>query len=94
MADRRVHLRIRGRVQGVAFRYYTRRTAEKLGVVGWVRNRRDGSVEAVAEGDETAMEKFVEWCGQGPSSARVSDIDVDWLDPANDFSKFSIARTE
>ena len=70
------HLRIRGRVQGVGFRMYTQREAQRLGVNGWVRNRRDGSVEAVVQGDEKAVDALVEWTHKGPPSARVTDVQV------------------
>lgn len=72
----RIRLRIRGHVQGVFFRASTQRTARRLGLVGWVRNRPDGSVEAVAEGPREALDRLVEFCRQGPSAARVDDVDV------------------
>ena len=58
---RRVHVIIEGRVQGVFFRAYTRDEAAKLGLSGWVRNRPDGSVEALIEGEKTAVEKMLQW---------------------------------
>jgi len=61
----RVRLIIEGRVQGVWFRESTRREAERLGVRGWVRNRREGSVEVVAEGPEESVRKLVDWCHHG-----------------------------
>lgn len=72
----RVHLRVSGRVHGVFFRVEAARQAEQLGLAGWVRNRKDGTVEAVAEGEEPAVREFVTWCGQGPTAARVTDIEV------------------
>ena len=74
MAEIRVHLIIEGRVQGVWFRESMRRQALSQGVTGWVRNRRDGTVETVAEGPEEAIQKFVAWCHQGPSAARVDRV--------------------
>jgi acylphosphatase len=74
----RVHARIRGRVQGVAFRAYTQDEAERLGLSGWVRNREDGSVELWAEGDETALRTLIAWCKHGPPAARVESVDADW----------------
>lgn len=71
MDNIRVRLMIEGRVQGVWFRESTRKQAERLGVRGWVRNRREGTVEVVAEGPEQSVRKLVEWCHQGPPSARV-----------------------
>jgi acylphosphatase len=66
---------IRGRVQGVGFRYWTRRTATPRGLEGWVRNRRDGSVEAVFAGDENAVADMIELCRRGPNAARVEHVD-------------------
>jgi acylphosphatase len=70
----RVRLAIEGRVQGVWFRESTRREAARLGVRGWVRNRREGTVEVVAEGPEDMVRKLAEWCHHGPPSARVTRV--------------------
>ncbi len=70
-----------GRVQGVFFRDDCRREAIAAGVTGWVRNRVDGRVEAVFEGDPDAVDRLVSWCRTGPPSARVSDVDVIPEDP-------------
>ena len=70
----RVRLVIEGRVQGVWFRDSTRREASRLGVLGWVRNRTDGSVEVLAEGDPDHVKQLVAWCHQGPPGARVSNV--------------------
>ena len=67
---------VRGDVQGVFFRDSTRQEAESRGVAGWVRNRDDGSVEAVFEGSADAVEAMIEWCRSGPSRADVEDMDV------------------
>jgi acylphosphatase len=72
----RVHVRIHGRVQGVFFRAEAQSRAESLGLVGWIRNAEDGSVEAVFEGDEERVASMVDWCRRGPSGARVEDIEV------------------
>jgi acylphosphatase len=72
----RKRLRFTGRVQGVAFRASTVTAAQALGLAGWVANRADGSVEAVAEGDEAGMAVFIRWCHQGPPAARVDHIEV------------------
>ncbi len=66
---------IRGRVQGVGYRAWTEVTALGHGLQGWVRNRRDGSVEAVFEGSMTAVTAMIEHCRQGPSGARVDAVD-------------------
>jgi len=81
---------IEGRVQGVNFRYYTREAASKLGVKGWVKNRRDGWVEAVFEGNPESVEKIVRWCHQGPPQARVTKVDVTWEDYTGEFEDFLI----
>ena len=67
---------VRGEVQGVFFRNSTRKEAQSRGVSGWVRNRDDGSVEAVFEGSPDAVEAMIEWCRSGPSRAEVEDMDV------------------
>lgn len=70
-------LRIRGHVQGVGFRYWTVRRARTLGLRGWVRNRADGSVEAVASGSPHALDAFIAACRSGPRAARVDSLDVE-----------------
>lgn len=74
MDNIRVRLVIQGRVQGVWFRDSTRREAMGLGVNGWVKNRRDGSVEVLAEGPEEKVRQLVTWCHHGPSYASVTDV--------------------
>ena len=78
---RRVHVRIRGRVQGVFFRAEARVRAESLGLAGWIRNAPDGSVEAVFEGDEERVQSIVDWCRRGPSGASVDDVEVELEEP-------------
>lgn len=75
-AQKKLHLVIYGRVQGVSFRYAMRGEAKKLGVGGWVRNRNDGSVEAVVHGDSTAVDALVVWAQRGPELARVERVDI------------------
>jgi acylphosphatase len=70
------HLIIHGRVQGVGFRDAMRWEAERLGVTGWVRNRRDGTVEAVVAGSATAVTEIVQWAHRGPPAAQVSRVAV------------------
>lgn len=69
-------LLIRGVVQGVGFRYAMQREAIRLGLAGWVRNRRDGTVEAVVSGPESAVQSMVAWAHRGPPSARVESVVV------------------
>jgi acylphosphatase len=73
---RTVRVRIEGRVQGVGFRYWTERVAAELDLSGWVRNRRDGGVEAVFSGPADAVAEMIERCRQGPPSARVDFLKV------------------
>jgi acylphosphatase len=72
-----VHARITGRVQGVGFRAWMEQTAERLGVQGWVRNRRDGSVEAVIAGDTSKVDEMLTMCWQGPPAAKVDGVSVE-----------------
>jgi acylphosphatase len=71
-------------VQGVGFRYQARARAESLGVVGFVRNVSDGSVEAAFEGDGELVESMVDWCRHGPRGARVDDLEVSWEQPTGE----------
>ena len=70
-------LRISGRVQGVGFRYALQSEAEKLGLAGWVRNRSDGSVEALAQGSPQALAALEAWARRGPPAARVTQVRVE-----------------
>lgn len=70
------HLRIHGLVQGVGYRYAMVREAERLGVAGWVRNRSDGTVEALVVGTEAAVGAMTDWAYAGPRGARVTRVDV------------------
>ncbi|MFO0677210.1 MAG: acylphosphatase [Polyangiaceae bacterium] len=90
MAAKRVHLIIRGRVTGVFFRAATQREARRLGVMGWVKNRNEGSVEVLAEGDEDSVKEIISWAHHGPSAARVDSVDVRWRSYTGEFSDFRI----
>ena len=85
-------LRIDGRVQGVGFRDFVQRRARRLGVTGWVRNRVDGSVEAVVQGSADAVNQLIAMATQGPSSAHVTDVRVS--DADGQFSEFDLRPTE
>ncbi|MDD5452120.1 MAG: acylphosphatase [Desulfovibrionales bacterium] len=86
----RAHVIINGRVQGVFFRYSTQEEATRLGLKGWVKNRHDGQVEAVFEGDEPTVEKMLKWCHQGPPHAVVNKVDVNWEDYKGESDRFDI----
>ncbi|MBU0471199.1 MAG: acylphosphatase [Nanoarchaeota archaeon] len=88
--DKRINLKIYGRVQGVAFRFFTARNARRLELKGYVMNIPDGSVELVADGDEKSLKALIFYCEQGPFFARVDKVDVEWLESRNDFSNFNI----
>jgi len=77
----RAHVLISGRVQGVCFRACTVDEATAGGVMGWVRNTSDGRVEAVFEGEKSAVEAMIAWCRKGPPAARVNGIEVVWGEP-------------
>ena len=70
------HLQISGRVQGVGFRYHTCRVAQELGITGWVRNRRDGSVEAMVAGEPDAVEEIIAWARHGPRQAIITSLEI------------------
>ena len=88
----RVRLKIAGRVQGVYYRASTVQQAQSLDLTGWVMNCSDGSVEAVAEGAKPNLEALIAWCRQGPDGARVTQVDVRWETPDNNFYGFRIRR--
>ncbi|HZN16714.1 MAG TPA: acylphosphatase [Micromonosporaceae bacterium] len=73
---KRARVLVSGKVQGVCFRDVCRRMAAEHGVLGWVRNLRDGRVEAVFEGSDDAVDRMVAWAYHGPGTARVTDVDV------------------
>lgn len=86
------HFRITGRVQGVGYRYFVLCVARELGIVGWVRNLPDGSVEAWAKGHPGAMEAFRHELSFGPCNAQVAGIEVTEADPAIQCDEFRILR--
>lgn len=82
----------RGRVQGVFFRANAQDKAEEVGVLGWVRNLPDGTVELVAEGERARVEELLEWCRTGQPHARVESADVRWSEARGGFRSFEIRR--
>jgi acylphosphatase len=87
---KRLTANVTGLVQGVSFRYYARREANRLGVKGWVRNESNGSVQLVAEGDEEALRTLLRFLHQGPSMARVDEVAASWTDSSGEFSTFEV----
>ena len=83
--------RVTGLVQGVGFRYFAERAARQLGVKGWVRNRPDGTVETIAEGEESAVSRYLERLREGPRSGRVDSVDVEEIAPEG-LRSFDVTR--
>ncbi len=90
---RRLRARIRGRVQGVGFRYFTRSKAQQLRLDCWVRNLRGGDVELAAEGPREDLEKLLAAVREGPPMAWVERVDVDWSEPRGDERGFHVRHT-
>ncbi len=86
----RAHVFVSGRVQGFFFRSVTKREADALEAKGWVLNRSDGRVEAVFEGEESAVKRMIEFCRRGPLGARVEKVDVAWEHYVGEFREFEI----
>ena len=86
----RAHVLISGEVQGVMFRQETKRRALNLNVKGWVRNRDDGAVEAVFEGEEQDVELLIAFCRRGPPRAIVTDVKVETENYTGEFDRFSV----
>ena len=90
MPNIRAHVIISGHVQGVFYRAHTRDFARKFNVNGWVKNRTDGRVEAVFEGDEEDVKSIIDWCNDGPPGASVAGVEVRWEEHKADFKGFEI----
>ncbi|MBE9076857.1 acylphosphatase [Romeria aff. gracilis LEGE 07310] len=88
----RVKLTVHGRVQGVGYRYHTQQQAQQLGLVGYVQNQSDGTVEIVAEGDAAAIQQLLSWTQQGPPAARVERVESEALAAGQPFSAFEISK--
>ena len=87
---RQLHAVIHGRVQGVSFRYNAQREAQRLGLVGWVKNLPDGTVETAASGPEGSLDAFANWLRYGPPGAHVTAADITWADINEAFTAFEI----
>lgn len=90
MAKQRVHLFIKGKVQGVFFRQAMKVTAKKNNASGWVKNLKDGRVEAIIEGEDLDVSNVVEWCHAGPANARVEDVEIRNEKFKGEFEKFEV----
>ncbi len=86
----RLHVHVSGLVQGVNFRWFTQQRANDLGVRGWVRNRSDGSVEVMAEGERRDLEALLDTVRTGPSAAVVESVDAQWSSPTGEFGRFEV----
>lgn len=89
----RIHVIVEGRVQGVGFRYFTQERAVFLGVMGWVRNRWDGTVELVAEGSRVDLEILLKAVQRGPHAGTTRNVKYDFQDATGEFLTFQIRRT-
>jgi acylphosphatase len=89
----RLHATVHGKVQGVSFRYFVLDCAKRLDVSGWVRNRYDGTVEVMAEGDREKLEILVQDLNRGPNASNVTHVDHQWLETTGEFISFKIRMT-
>ena len=92
-SSHRLHAIIHGRVQGVGYRAFAIRSAQQIGLTGWVRNRYNGTVETVAEGDRTQLENYLKVLQRGPVSSNVTKIDKEWSAATMEFDQFKIKLT-
>jgi len=85
-----VNIKITGKVQGVGFRYFVLRQAQELGITGWVSNKPNGDVEALAQGEKADLEQFIAKVKQGPSFSSVDDVILNWEDGQVNYTSFEI----
>jgi acylphosphatase len=90
MSNNRIRIFVTGKVQGVFFRQALKVMAKKNNIFGWVKNLKDGRVEAVLEGDEEKISRLVEWAHGGPANARVEDVEIRNEKFTDEFSKFDV----
>ncbi|MFH2071006.1 MAG: acylphosphatase [Elusimicrobiota bacterium] len=86
----RIHIIIDGEVQGVGYRYFAVRLAQSLGIVGWVLNKPDGSVEIDAEGEKTDLDRFIARLKTEHKWAIVKSVETNWFDPTGNYSNFFV----
>jgi acylphosphatase len=89
-----LHMFVSGRVQGVGFRAFAYGAAQRLNLVGWVRNRFNGDVEIVAEGPRQQLEVLLGMIRQGPPAALVTELKYDWQEPVGSYSRFEMRMTQ
>jgi acylphosphatase len=87
---KQIEATIHGRVQGVFFRETTRQEAQRLGLTGWAKNERDGTVSVVAVGKEENLKKLEAFLHQGPPAAHVDQVELQWMEPDQEFSRFDV----
>jgi acylphosphatase len=90
----RLHAAVHGRVQGVSFRYFVLDSARRLDLSGWVRNRYDGTVEVMAEGERDKLETLTQDLKKGSNASRVTHVDHQWSDATGEFLSFKIRMTK
>ncbi len=89
----RLHAIVRGRVQGVGFRYFVKDAAERLGLTGWTRNQLDNTVEVMAEGNQSQLDSLLAELRKGPPASQVADVDANYSDATGEFARFEVRRT-
>lgn len=89
---KRLDATVFGNVQGVFFRSTTQENAQKLGVTGWVRNRQDGSVHVVAEGEERKLQQLLQFLHEGPPQADVANVEAEWVAATGEFDDFAVEQ--
>ncbi len=87
---KRIRIRVRGDVQGVSFRYYTKQFCQEWDIKGWVQNKGDGSVEVIAQGEEEALWKLLDFCKHGPRWATVVNVREAWEEYTGSYGEFRI----
>ena len=91
--QQRLHAVVHGRVQGVGYRAFAARSARQIGVTGWVRNRFNGTVETIAEGERSQLEHYLQDLHRGPGPSNVSQVDTEWSPATMEFDQFKVRMT-
>ena len=85
-----VNMKITGKVQGVGFRFFVQQQAQKLGINGWVSNKSNGDVEALAQGEKADLEQFIAKVKEGPTFSRVDNVNLEWMNKGEQYFGFEI----